>query len=142
VSGLASGTAQGTLPWSWYSDPELLRQERVFRRGWHYAGPAEHAAERGSFFTCEVGAVPVVVTRDREGGLTRGFLDYLFPEDVPDEQVDELLAFDDRVGLEDRALVESVQSGVRSGLLGEGRLLPESEQLLAHFQRLVREALA
>lgn len=23
VPGLASGTAQGTLPWSWYSDLEL-----------------------------------------------------------------------------------------------------------------------
>ena len=46
VAGLASGTAQGTLPWSWYSDPELLRreQERIFRHGWQYAGPAEHAA--------------------------------------------------------------------------------------------------
>jgi hypothetical protein len=46
VPGLASGTAQGTLPWSWYSDPELLRpeQERVFRRGRQFAGPAAHAA--------------------------------------------------------------------------------------------------
>jgi len=46
VPGLASGTAQGTLPWSWYSDPVLLRreQERVFRRSWQCAGPGEHAA--------------------------------------------------------------------------------------------------
>jgi hypothetical protein len=31
VPGLASGTAQGTLPWSWYSDPDVLglEQERV-----------------------------------------------------------------------------------------------------------------
>ncbi|MFL5938768.1 MAG: aromatic ring-hydroxylating oxygenase subunit alpha [Gaiellaceae bacterium] len=344
MAGLASGTAQGTLPWSWYSDPELLRQEqeRVFRRGWQYAGPAEYASEAGSFFTCEVGDVPVVVTRDRDGGLhallnvcrhrgsivahgrgrretlqcpyhawtygldgrlrtaprapeldldgvcllelsieawgpllfvnpdpeaaplaqtlgpvpqlvaaagidvdrlrvrrrsefelacnwkvavenylecyhcavahpgfsavvdvspdayrlethalgssqfgptrngegpvegqfhwlwpvtklyalpgppnlaagpvtpvgperTRGFIDYFFPEDVAEEQVEELLAFDDQVGLEDHALVESVQAGVRSGLLDEGRLMPQSEQLLAQFQRLVREALA
>jgi choline monooxygenase len=73
---------------------------------------------------------------------TKGFLDYFFPEDVSDAKVEELLAFDDQVGLEDRALVESVQAGVRSGLLDEGRLLPESEKLLAHFQSLVREALA
>ena len=73
---------------------------------------------------------------------TRGFLDYFFPEEVTDAEVEELLAFDDQVGLEDRALVESVQAGVRSGLLDEGRLLPESEKLLAHFQSLVREALA
>ena len=33
MPGLASGTAQGTLPWSWYSHPDVLRleQERVFR---------------------------------------------------------------------------------------------------------------
>src|SRR5436853_3804323 len=74
VAGLASGTGQGTqrtLPWSWYSDPELLRleQERIFRAGWQYAGAAEHVAEPGDFFTCAVGDVPVVVTRDREGEL-------------------------------------------------------------------------
>jgi phenylpropionate dioxygenase-like ring-hydroxylating dioxygenase large terminal subunit len=347
VAVLPPANAQATLPWSWYSDPELLRreQERIFRHGWQYAGPAEHAAEPGSYFTCQVGDVPVVVTRDggaqlhaflnvcrhrgsvvaqgrgrretlqcryhawtygldgrlraaprapeldldgialRElaieawgpllfvnpdrsaaplaqtlepvpelveaagiepgrlrfrrrstfelacnwkvavenylecyhcavahpgfsavvdvspeayrlethergssqfgpprgegsGGAvvegqfhwlwpvtklyalpgpqnlaagpltplgperTAGFLDYYFPEEVPDEEVDELLAFDDQVGLEDRALVESVQKGVRSGLLESGRLLPESERLLAHFQQLVREALA
>ena len=344
VAGLASGTAQGTLPWSWYSDPELLRheQERIFHRGWQYAGPVERAASPGDFFTCSVGDVPVVVTRDsagelhallnvcrhrgsivaqdsgnratlqcpyhawtyeldgrlrtapradevdvenvvlralavetwgpfvfvnpdsetgplgdvlgpvpqrfRDGGVeverlrfrrrgeyelacnwkiavenylecyhcavahpgfsqvvdvspdayklethalgssqfgpsrngggpvegqfhwlwpatkvyalpgppnlaagpvaplgadrTKGFLDYFFPEDVSDAKVEELLAFDDQVGLEDRALVESVQAGVRSGLIDEGRLLPESEKLLAHFQSLVREALA
>jgi phenylpropionate dioxygenase-like ring-hydroxylating dioxygenase large terminal subunit len=347
VAGLASGTAQGTLPWSWYVDPDLLRleQERIFQRGWQYAGPAEHAAEPGDFFACSVGDVPVVVTRDRAGELhallnvcrhrgsivaegrgnretlqcryhawtygldgrlcaapraregpgldtdgialrelaleawgpllfvnpdpntppleetlgplpelfsaagidleslrfrrrsesdlacnwkiavenylecyhcavahpgfsaivdvspdayrldthplgssqfgptksgdgpvegqfhwlwpvtkvyalpgppnlvagpvaplgperTRSFLDYFFPEDVPHDVIDELLAFDDQVGLEDRALVESVQLGVRSGLIDEGRLMPESERLLAHFQQLVREALA
>ena len=344
MASLASRTAQGTLPWSWYSDPELLRreQERIFRHGWQYAGPAEHAAQPGDFFTSAVADVPVVVTRDRDGELhallnvcrhrgslvasgrgnratlqcpyhawtyeldgrlrsaprgpelelagiclrelaieawgpllfvhpdaeppplaetlgplpellaaggieleqlrfrrrgefelacnwkiavenylecyhcavahpgfsqvvdvspdayrlethalgssqfgpsrngggpvegqfhwlwpatkvyalpgppnlaagpvaplgperTAGFLDYFFPVDVSDAEVDELLAFDDQVGLEDRALVESVQAGVRSGLLEEGRLLPESERLLAHFQSLVREALA
>jgi choline monooxygenase len=347
VAGLASGTAQGTLPWSWYSDSELLRQEqeRIFRRGWQYAGPAEHAGEPGDHFTCSIGDVPVVVTRDRAGELhallnvcrhrgsivaegrgnretlqcryhawtygldgrlravprsreepgfeiddialhelaveqwgplvfvhadpdapplaetlgplpelladggidldrlrfrhrseldvacnwkiavenylecyhcavahpgfsavvdvspdayrlethalgssqfgptkrgegpvegqfhwlwpvtkvyalpgppnlaagpvvplgperTRGFLDYFFPEEVSEAEIEELLAFDDQVGLEDRVLVESVQAGVRSGLIEHGKLLPESERLIAHFQQLVREALA
>jgi choline monooxygenase len=73
---------------------------------------------------------------------TAGFLDYFFPEDVSEDEVDELLAFDDQVGREDRALVESVQEGTRSGLLDTGTLMPESERLLAHFQGLVREALA
>ena len=48
---------------------------------------------------------------------------------------------DNQVGTEDRSLVEAVQRGVRSGILTEGRLLSESEQLVAHFQRLCAEAL-
>ena len=350
MAGLPSDIAQATLPWSWYSEPELLRreQEQIFRRAWQYAGPAEHVASPGDYFTCRVGDVPVIVVRDqagelhaflnvcrhrgslvvegsgnretlqcryhawtygldgrlraapranqepgfeldgiclhelaaeiwgplvfvspdpeakplaetlgrlpelvaeggveverlrfrrrseselacnwkiaienylecyhcpvahpgfsavvdvspdayrlethersssqygplrpgREGGevpegqfhwlwpvtklyampgaqnlavgpvaplgpeRTSAYLDYYFPEDASDEEIDELIAFDDQVGLEDRALVESVQAGVRSGLLAEGRLMPESERLLAHFQGLVREALA
>jgi phenylpropionate dioxygenase-like ring-hydroxylating dioxygenase large terminal subunit len=345
VSGLASGTAQATLPWSWYSDPDVLRleQERIFRRGWHYAGPAELVAEAGGYMACRAGDVPIVVARGRDeelraflnvcrhrgsvlvegsgkretlqcpyhawtydldgrlraaprsageldteeigllelavaswgplvfisadlqaepleaalgpvpghvaaGGIdvgslrfrrraeselacnwkiaienylecyhcqvahpgfsavvdvspgsyrletaghtssqfgatrngaagrvegqfhwlwpvtklyalpgppnlaagpvapvgtdrTAGFLDYFFPEDTSDEEIEELLAFDEQVGLEDRALVESVQRGVTSGLLEAGQLMPESERLLAHFHGLVREAL-
>jgi choline monooxygenase len=344
---LASGTANATLPWSWYSDPQLLQleQERIFRRGWQYVGPLEHAARPGEYFTSRIGDVPVLVARgrdellraflnvcrhrgavlvegrgrretlqchyhawtydlegrlrtapraDREPGLdtdgicllelpveawgpmvfvnpdvaaaplaetlgpvpghfagggidldglrfyrrtdlevacnwkiavenylecyhcavahpgfsavvdvrpdaykletyalassqfgptkgepgpvegqfhwlwpvtkvyalpgpqnlvagplvpldagrTAGWFDYFFAEDVSEEQAEELIAFDDQVGLEDRQLVESVQRGVGSGLLDSGQLMPESEQLLAHFQGLVREALA
>jgi hypothetical protein len=46
------------------------------------------------------------------------------------------------VGAEDRALVERVQRGVGSGLVEHGRLLPESEQLVAGFQARVRESLS
>jgi choline monooxygenase len=73
---------------------------------------------------------------------TARFLDYFFAPDADQDWVDELIAFDEQVGREDRALVEGVQRGVRSGVLGEGRLLSESEQLVAHFQRLCTEALA
>jgi phenylpropionate dioxygenase-like ring-hydroxylating dioxygenase large terminal subunit len=73
---------------------------------------------------------------------TGRFLDYFFAPDVDQAWMDELIAFDNQVGLEDRALVEGVQRGVRSGVLGEGRLLTESEQLVAHFQRLCAGALA
>jgi choline monooxygenase len=73
---------------------------------------------------------------------TARFLDYFFAPGVEQSWVDELIAFDGQVGREDRSLVESVQRGVRSGLLDEGRLLSESEQLVTHFQRLCAEALA
>jgi choline monooxygenase len=56
--------------------------------------------------------------------------------------VREFVAFDDQVGAEDKVLVERVQRGVSSGLLGEGRLMGESERLIAHFDALVRDALS
>jgi choline monooxygenase len=71
---------------------------------------------------------------------TTGYLDYFFGPDVTDEEKEELIAFDAQVGAEDRVLVESVQRGMRSGLVEHGRLLPESERLIAHFQGLVGAA--
>jgi phenylpropionate dioxygenase-like ring-hydroxylating dioxygenase large terminal subunit len=73
---------------------------------------------------------------------TGRFLDYFFAPDADQAWIEELIAFDDQIGREDRALVEGVQRGVRTGVLPEGRLLSESEQLVAHFQRLCAQALA
>jgi choline monooxygenase len=73
---------------------------------------------------------------------TYRFLDYFVAPDASEEWVEDMLAFDAQVGAEDRVLVERVQAGVRSGLLDEGRLMPQSEQLVAHFQALVLDALA
>ena len=72
---MASGTAHTTSPWSWYSDPQTLplEQERIFRRGWQYVGPVEHAAQPGEFFTSRIGDVPVLVARGRDERL-RAFL--------------------------------------------------------------------
>ena len=72
---------------------------------------------------------------------SRGFLDYFFADGVAQEWIEELLAFDDQVGREDAVLVESVQRGVRSGVVERGRLLDSSEGLIAHFQSLVADAL-
>jgi choline monooxygenase len=72
---------------------------------------------------------------------TDGFLDYFFGAGVDDASAAELIAFDDQVGREDTALVESVQRGVRSGLIEGGRLLLDSERLIASFQESVRSAL-
>jgi phenylpropionate dioxygenase-like ring-hydroxylating dioxygenase large terminal subunit len=73
---------------------------------------------------------------------SRGFLDYFFAPGEDEGWIRDLLELDDQVGREDTALVERVQRGVRAGVLGEGRLLGESERLIAHFDGLVREALA
>ena len=77
-----------------------------------------------------------------DAGRTRGFFDYFFAPDAPEDVVRDLLAFDDQVGREDRALVESVQRGVGSGMLSHGRLLMTSEHLIHHFQALVLRALS
>jgi len=71
-----------------------------------------------------------------------GFLDYFFAADADKGWIEELMAFDQQVGAEDRVLVERVQKGVRSGILDEGRLLGESEQLVTRFQELVSSALS
>jgi nitrite reductase/ring-hydroxylating ferredoxin subunit len=73
---------------------------------------------------------------------TRRVLDYFFAADASEELIAEFLDFDDQVGREDARLVESVQRGAGSGVIPEGRLLPESERLVAGFQARVREALA
>ena len=70
--GLGDALARGaTLPFDWYTDPELLRleQERIFRRAWQYVGHAGQLAEPASFFTSAAGLVPIVVTRTREDEL-------------------------------------------------------------------------
>jgi phenylpropionate dioxygenase-like ring-hydroxylating dioxygenase large terminal subunit len=68
--------------------------------------------------------------------------DYFFGPDVSDERIAELMAWDTQVAEEDVSLVLSVQAGLDSGLVPQGRLLAESEQLIAAFQRRVHEALA
>jgi phenylpropionate dioxygenase-like ring-hydroxylating dioxygenase large terminal subunit len=81
---------------------------------------------------------PIVpLTPDR----THRFLDYFFGPDVEPAWIDDLLAFDDQVGREDRALVEGVQRGVASRALEHGVLMTRSEQLIGHFQALTAAAL-
>jgi len=74
-------------------------------------------------------------------GRTYRFLDYFFGPDVEQDWIDELMAFDDQVGAEDRVLVEGVQRGVAAGALEHGFLLGRTEQLIGHFQQLTRAAL-
>src|SRR5947209_4011933 len=75
-------------------------------------------------------------------GRTYRVLDYFFGRDVDQAWIDELMAFDDQVGKEDRVLVEGVHRGMASGGLEHGWLMGHSEQLIGHFQQLTRDALA
>jgi choline monooxygenase len=68
--------------------------------------------------------------------------DYFFGRDVPEERIQEVIAFDNQVAEEDVALVRSVQRGLDSEMVPQGRLMPESERLIADFQRRVYEAVS
>jgi phenylpropionate dioxygenase-like ring-hydroxylating dioxygenase large terminal subunit len=70
------------------------------------------------------------------------FLDYFVGPEVDEDWVQDMLEFDDQVGAEDRVLVERVQKGLRGGGLEHGRLMGDSERLIAHFQSLLVDALA
>jgi phenylpropionate dioxygenase-like ring-hydroxylating dioxygenase large terminal subunit len=72
---------------------------------------------------------------------TYRFLDYFFLPDTDAQWIADYLALDSQVGAEDRMLVERVQEGMRSGMITEGALMPASERLIAHFERLLVEAL-
>ncbi|MGA3212387.1 MAG: aromatic ring-hydroxylating dioxygenase subunit alpha [Terriglobales bacterium] len=74
--------------------------------------------------------------------LTKGFTDRFFGPGVPQQFAEELIAFSRQVGEEDTALVSSVQRGLSGGLPERCRLLPGSEHLCIHFQKLVVHALA
>lgn len=71
----AAQRGRRTTPWSWYSDPEILRleQARIFRKSWQYAGHLGELQGPGSYFASETGPFPMVVTLDRNETL-RAFL--------------------------------------------------------------------
>jgi choline monooxygenase len=76
-----------------------------------------------------------------EAGRTMTIADAFYGDDATEDDIRAMEEFGTQVGLEDQALVESIQRAARSGGLSEGRLLLESEHLIQHFQRLVERAL-
>jgi choline monooxygenase len=74
-------------------------------------------------------------------GTCNEVTDYWFGEDVPEERIQEVIEFGTQVGLEDLALCESVQAGLESRMVPQGRLMVESERLIHDFQTKVAAAL-
>ena len=72
---------------------------------------------------------------------TDGYLDYFFSPGEDPAWIADYLDLDNQVGAEDRVLVESVQSGMRSGAFEKGQLLLPSEDLIKEFQRWVADGL-
>src|SRR5437868_11968190 len=58
-----------SLPRDFYSDIEVYQTDvqRIWRRGWLFAGHACEIPKPGDFFTVEVDGDPIVVVRDDEG---------------------------------------------------------------------------
>ena len=74
-------------------------------------------------------------------GRTERYLDYFFAPDADETWLADFFAFDDQVGREDTALVESVHRGMATGMLEHGRLLLNAEPLIAAFQGWVTDRL-
>ena len=107
----------------------------VTRGQFHFLFPATTVNVMPGHPNVSIG--PIVPTGPE---TTHRFLDTFVAPGAPAGWVEELLAFDAAVGEEDRALVERVQRGVRAGAVEAG-VLVRSERLIAHFQRLLLEAL-
>ena len=116
--------------------PRAAADGEIPRGQWHWAWP-------NLTLNVEPGAQNLSIDAWFPDGPSRteGVTDYFFAADGPDEVAEEIMAFSRQVGDEDAALVQAVQRGLESGLVPEGRLMPHSERLIAHFQTLVREAL-
>jgi choline monooxygenase len=91
----------------------------------------------------EVGPPNIAIERWVPTSLrtTAEVTDYWFGPDVSEEQIQDVIDFGTQVGEEDLALCESVQQGLDSGAVPQGRLMRESEQLIHDFQLKVAAAL-
>ncbi|WP_346348888.1 SRPBCC family protein [Rhodococcus sp. T2V] len=67
----ASLAAGWQLPAAMYSDPDTFEAEKelIFSKAWQYVGPERDLSEPGAYLTAQLGDLPVVVVRDRDGAL-------------------------------------------------------------------------
>jgi Ring hydroxylating alpha subunit (catalytic domain) len=129
--------------------PRVRRTRRRGRRrcGRQAEGGAARARELGAALlgpNCMGCFVPnVSLERYNPDGVFRTVevTDYYFGTDVSTAEIEELMAWDNQVAEEDVSLVQSVQRGLDSGAVPQGRLMGESEKLIADFQRRIHAAL-
>src|SRR6185437_705249 len=74
-------------------------------------------------------------------GRTRMVCETFVDPATPPEEIEVLDRFSTQVALEDQALVESVQRGMRSRQVARPHLMASTEELVVHFDRLVADAL-
>ncbi|MBA3415521.1 MAG: aromatic ring-hydroxylating dioxygenase subunit alpha [Chloroflexia bacterium] len=95
----------------------------------------------GTMLSMPPGRLNLTLVHPIDSEQTLVVTEYYFAGEVSEEQVAEQVAFTNRTKGEDQALVESVQRGLRSGMLPQGRFLSNSEHLLQHVDRMVVDAL-
>src|SRR6266446_7342070 len=72
IAALASGCRPGwSLPAEFYSDETIYRAdlERIWRRGWLFAGHSCEIPKPGDYFTLEVDADSLIVIRGEDGAI-------------------------------------------------------------------------
>lgn len=87
-------------------------------------------------------SMQVITSAPIDAGHSRQIVDYYFAGDVSDEQMREYVEFSDLVTREDIVLCESVQRGMRSGVVERGHLMLSRERGIQHFQKLVYRSLS
>jgi choline monooxygenase len=135
VSPDAYGLRTGRWTMSQTGDPRDLAPGRVPRGQFHFVFPNTAINVMPGEPNLSIG--PIVPVGPEQ---TWRSLDYFVAPDADPGWVAGFLELDDQVGREDRALVERVQRGVRAAPIAHGYALPQSEQLVVHFGRLVRES--
>lgn len=83
-------------------------------------------------------AMQVLRTWPVDAEHTRETIDYYFSEDVSEKEISDYVELSDLVQREDIVLCESVQRGLRSGVIPHGHLMLSRERGIQHFQKLVR----
>jgi choline monooxygenase len=126
----------------------VLANAREGREGLYEIGPGVESGFYAYFwpnFTLNIypgpGNVSLNLILPIDADHTRVIYEYCFVDSVDEAAVDEFHAFLDQVQREDIALCESVQRGLHSGFVDQGRLLLSRESALRHFQKLVYRSL-
>ena len=136
VSPDAYGLRTGRWTMSQTGDPRHGTGNRVAHGQFHFVFPNTAINVMPGEPNLSIGPI-VPLTAER----TWRSLDYFFAPDVDEGWIADFLELDDQVGREDTVLVERVQQGVRAGAIAHGQALPCSEQLVVHFDRLLRESI-
>ncbi len=82
-------------------------------------------------------AMQVMRTWPVDAEHTRTTIDYFVSDDITEKEMGDYVEFSDLVQREDIVLCESVQRGLRSGVIEHGELMLSRERGIQHFQKLV-----